>query len=102
MNSLLFYLPITIIGTVAGQLILKSGMSQVGKLPSSVRDYMPFFYRALPNYRVIPGFLEAFVAGMRWMAAVSKPKLTYAYPFMASTFLTVQISAAYCLVKQFQ
>lgn len=91
MNSSLFYVLITIIGTVAGQLILKSGMLQVGQMPSSVRDYIPFFYRALTNYRVIFSFFLAFIAAMGWMAAVSKLKLSYAYPFMASTFAIVLI-----------
>lgn len=91
MNSSLLCVLITIIGTVAGQLMLKSGMLQVGQIPSNPREYVPFFLRALSNFRVIFSFVLAFVAAMGWIAAVSKLKLSYAYPFMASTFAFVLI-----------
>jgi multidrug transporter EmrE-like cation transporter len=91
MYSTLFYVLLTIIGTVAGQLMLKSGMLQVGQMPSNTKDYLPFFFKALTNFRVILSLFLAFIAAMGWIAAVSKLKLSYAYPFMASTFAIVLI-----------
>lgn len=85
------YVAVTVIGTVIGQLMLKSGMMEVGQVPSNVRDYIPFFGRALTNLRVIVSLLLAFVASMGWIAAVSKLKLSYAYPLMASTFAFVLV-----------
>ena len=91
MVSPLFYVLLTIIGTVAGQLMLKSGMLQVGQMPSDTRDYLPFFFKALTNFRVILSLILAFIAAMGWIAALSKLKLSYAYPFMASTFAFVLV-----------
>ena len=91
MYSPLFYVLLTIIGTVVGQLMLKSGMLQVGQIPSNMNDYIPFFYKAFTNFRVIFSLILAVIAAMGWMAALSKLKLSYAYPFMASTFAIVLV-----------
>ena len=91
MHSPLLYVFITIIGTVLGQLMLKSGMLQVGQMPSDTKNYLPFFFKALTNFRVILSLILAFIAAMGWIAALSKLKLSYAYPFMASTFAFVLV-----------
>ena len=66
-------------------------MLQVGQMPSNTKDYLPFFFKALTNFRVFFSFILAFIAALGWVAAVSKLKLSYAYPFMASTFAIVLI-----------
>jgi multidrug transporter EmrE-like cation transporter len=91
MNSSFLYILITIIGTVLGQLMLKSGMLQVGQMPSNLKECVPFFFRALTNSRVVFSLVLAFIAAMGWIAAVSRFKLSYAYPFMASTFAFVLV-----------
>jgi drug/metabolite transporter (DMT)-like permease len=60
-------------------------------MPSDTKDYLPFFFKALTNFRVILSFILAFIAAMGWTAALSKLKLSYAYPFMASTFAFVLV-----------
>lgn len=85
MNPLI-YVIITIVGTVSGQLILKRGMLEVGEIPSNLNDCISFFIRTLTNLKVIFSLSLAFTAALSWMAAVSKLKLSYAYPLMASTF----------------
>jgi multidrug transporter EmrE-like cation transporter len=91
MSSSFFYVLITIIGTVSGQLMLKSGMLQVGEMPSNASESIPFLFRALSNFRVACSLVLAFIAAMGWIAAVSRLKLSYAYPFMASTFAFVLV-----------
>lgn len=90
MRSLL-YVVITIIGTVAGQLMLKKGMLEVGQIPSNPNEYIPFFIKAFSNFKVIFSLFLAFVAALGWIAALSRLDLSYAYPFMASTFVFVLI-----------
>lgn len=85
----LIYVLITIAGTVAGQLLLKKGMLEVGQIPFHFDEYIPFFIKALSNFYVVCSLFFAFVAAMGWIAAISKLKLNYAYPFMASTFAFV-------------
>jgi multidrug transporter EmrE-like cation transporter len=93
MRPYLFIL-LTITGTVAGQLMLKKGMIQVGQVPSKIGQLAPFFFNALTNLYVIFSLLLAFIASMGWIAAVSKLDLSYAYPFMASTFAIVVLFSA--------
>jgi drug/metabolite transporter (DMT)-like permease len=86
-----FYILITIIFTVGGQLMLKKGMLQVGGIPpnGNADEYIAFFIKALTNFNVILSLFLAFVAALGWIAAISKLNLSYAYPFMASTFAFV-------------
>jgi len=90
MNPILFVM-ITIVATVAGQLLLKQGMSQVGKVPHEPGRIAVFLVDALLNPRVIGALVLAFVASLGWMSAVSRLPLSYAYPFMATTFPLVLI-----------
>jgi len=85
------YVLITISATVAGQLLLKKGMLQVGEVPSEPARAILFLLGAFLNVQVFAALVLAFVASLGWMAAVSKLPLSYAYPFMAATFPIVLI-----------
>jgi multidrug transporter EmrE-like cation transporter len=96
MNSSFLYILITIIGTVLGQLMVKSGVLQVGQMPSDLKAYIPFFFKALINIRIIFGFLLAFLAALAWIAAMTKLQLSVAYPFMSLSFVLVLLLGAIC------
>lgn len=80
---------LTIAFTVAGQLLLKLGMSQIGSIPSSVGEWPTFFLGAMLNPRVVLGLGLAVAAALSWMAAVSTSDLSFAYPFMALAIVLV-------------
>ena len=40
---------------------------------------------------ILSGFAAAFVAGLFWMAALAKCKLSFAYPFMTLAFILVLV-----------
>lgn len=85
------YVVITISATVAGQLLLKKGMIQVGEVPPEPLRAIVFLLGSFLNPRVFAALVLAFVASLGWMAAVSRLPLSYAYPFMATTFPIVLI-----------
>jgi drug/metabolite transporter (DMT)-like permease len=86
-----FYVFLTISATVAGQLILKRGMVQVGEVPQETGQVLGFLMGAFLNPLVFAALCLAFVASLGWMAAVSRLPLSYAYPFMAVTFPLVLV-----------
>lgn len=85
------YVFVTIAATVAGQLLLKKGMTQVGEVPAEPMGALLFLLGAFLNVRVLAALALAVVASLGWMAAVSKLPLSYAYPFMATTFPLVLV-----------
>ena len=79
----------TIIMTVASQLLLKFGMTQIGKAPSEPGQLPMFILKAVfhpPNFM---GFVGAMLAAFSWMAALSRCELSFAYPFMGLAIVLV-------------
>ena len=84
-----FYVFITILFTVYGQLVLKWQINQVGQLPVDLNQKVIFLIKLLLNPWVLSGFVSAFVAALAWMAAMTKLDLSHAYPFMSLAFVLV-------------
>jgi len=75
------YILLTIIFTVYGQLVVKWQVSLAGSLPSSGWEKVLFLGKLLINPWVISAMAAALLAGMAWMAAMTKLNFSYAYPF---------------------
>ncbi len=86
-----FYILITIVLTVYGQLVVKWQVSLAGVFPASGWEKMLFLGKLLITPWVMSGIAAALLAGMAWMAAMTKLNLSYAYPFMGLTFVLVLI-----------
>lgn len=88
-TSALLFILLTLIFTVAGQLLVKRGMIEVGPTPSQL-DLLPrFFGQALTNWKVIGGLSAAVIAALSWMMAISRSDLSFAYPFMGLAIVLV-------------
>lgn len=83
------YIALTIFFTVYGQLIIKSQVSVAGAFPDDGGEKLSFIIRLLLNPLVISGFISAFLASLAWMAALTQFELSFAYPFMSLSFVTV-------------
>lgn len=79
----------TIAFTVAGQLLVNAGMSEVGTMPRGSQPLPGFFFAALLNFRVVAGLLFALLPALTWMAAVSVIDISLAYPFMVLAVVEV-------------
>ena len=86
------YIGITILLTVYGQLIVKWQVNLAGSPPESDGDMAMFLVRLVLNPWVLSGFAAAFLASVIWMAALTKFQLSYAYPFVALTFVFVVVA----------
>ena len=85
------YILITIVLTVYGQLVVKWQVNLSGVFPASGWDKMLYLWKLLINPWVISSMAAALLAGMAWMAAMTKLNLSYAYPFMGLTFVLVLV-----------
>lgn len=88
-RSGLVFIFLTIVLTVAGQLLVKHGMTQIGKAPSDASQLPMFMLKAIfhpPNFF---GLASAVLAATCWMGALSRCDLSFAYPFMALAIVLV-------------
>ncbi len=83
-----------IILTLYGQLVVKWQVNLLGARPAGVSEGIRFLFRMVLNPWVLSGFVAAFGAAMAWMLAVSRMKLSDAYPFMSVTFPSILFLSA--------
>lgn len=89
-----FFVALTILLTVYGQLVLKW---QVGLYPQLISQ--PFSLQNILTLLlkpwVISAFVAAFGASLCWMAAISKLPLSRAYPYTAANFFLIALMASW-------
>jgi drug/metabolite transporter (DMT)-like permease len=82
-----------LIGTVVGQLLLKTAVTRHGQIPDGVGPTASYLLRALIDPLVLLSLSLAFVAALAWIAALSRLSLSQAYPFMALAFVITTLLA---------
>lgn len=89
-----FFIAMTVLLTVYGQLVLKWQVSLTGPLPDSALGKLQFLAHSLINPWILSGLGAAFAASLFWMLALKKLPLSTAYPFTAMSFLLILLFAA--------
>jgi multidrug transporter EmrE-like cation transporter len=84
----------TVLLTVYGQLVLKWQVGKLGALPDAASAKAIVLGRLFLNPWVVTCVVAAVLAMASWMAALTKFQLTYAYPFVSTTFALVLILSA--------
>ena len=82
---------ITLVGTIAGQLLLKKGLLSVGEFHASFRELVPFLSKAFTNAHVLASIFLVLAASLSWILAVSKAELSHIYPLMGMTYVFVAL-----------
>ena len=90
-----FFIAMTVLLTVYGQLVLKWQVSLAGPLPDSVSGKLQFLGQSLLNPWILSGLGAAFAASLFWIMALTKVPLTTAYPFTATAFILVIVGGAW-------
>lgn len=89
-----FYIFMTILLTVYGQIAIKWQVLKVGALPEAWPEKIAFLFHLLLNPWVISAFAAALLASVFWMAAMTKLQLSHAYPFMSLAFVLIMVASA--------
>lgn len=87
-----FYVLMTILLTVYGQIIIKWQVLNAGVFPDATEDKLRFLFALLLNPWVISAFAAALLAAVSWMAAMTRLQLSHAYPFMSLAFIFVMLA----------
>jgi drug/metabolite transporter (DMT)-like permease len=89
MNIAIVYILIAVVGSAAGQLLLKKGMSTMGPLTISLDQIFGILWRIGTNPYVVIG-LTIYVCGtVFWLAALSRVDLSFAYPFASLSYIAM-------------
>lgn len=93
-------LTIPAITGVAGQLMLKIGMSQMGALEISMAAVPAIAWRMATSPWVMGG-LVIYVSGIFfWLLALNRVDLSYAYPFASLSYVLIFLSSWLLLGEQ--
>ncbi len=92
-----FYIGLTIVFTVYGQLVLKWRIRDFGALPADSMEKIRFLVLLIFDPAIFSTFVAAFLASLAWMAAMTRFDLSYAYPFTSLSFVTVLLLSAWLL-----
>ena len=93
------YIAITILFTVIGQVLTKKGQSMLGSYPVNKGELILFLFKSLFTPYIFMGMLCAIIAAVSWIGALSKFKLSFAYPFVSLSYVLVMI-ASFVLFKE--
>lgn len=89
-----FFIAMTVLLTVCGQLLLKWQVSAAEPLPETLPGKVSFLVHAMLNPWILTGLGAAFAASLFWMLALKELPLSTAYPFTASSFILILVFAA--------
>lgn len=84
-----FFVLLTILLTVYGQLVLKWQASLAPPSPSGGQALLLYVVQMFLRPWVLSGLVAAFLASACWIIAVSRFPLSKIYPFMALNFVVV-------------
>ncbi|MCD1294176.1 multidrug resistance protein [Methanocella sp. CWC-04] len=97
MNVIIELLIATVLAA-AGQVSWKLGMRGVGAIESYD---IPTLFRMFTNWQVDLGLALYAISTVFWLSALSKKDLSYAYPFIAGTYIFVLVLSYLFLGENF-
>jgi drug/metabolite transporter (DMT)-like permease len=93
MKIAVIYILISVVASTAGQLLLKTGMNNMGTVTLALKDLLFTAWKMATNPYVFFG-LAIYLAGtIFWLAALSRVDLSYAYPFASLSYIVMLIAS---------
>jgi multidrug transporter EmrE-like cation transporter len=99
MNAIVELLISTLLAAV-GQVSWRLGMRGIGEI-SLVSLDISTYYKVFTNWQVDLGLLLYAASTLFWLSALSKKDLSYAYPFIAGTYIIVLALSYFFLNEHF-
>ena len=98
MNLTTLLILVAVIGVIFGQLCLKSGMSNIGKIDQGkLKKPVPLICSILTESRVILGLCFYISSSILWIYILSFADLSYAFPFLSIAYVGVPTMASLVL-----
>lgn len=90
-----FFVALTVLLTVLGQLLIKWQVNLAGTLPTNWHDKIFFLAGLVFRPWMVIALCAGFAGTLCWMVALTKLPLSQAYPFTAFTFVLVTLGGAW-------
>jgi drug/metabolite transporter (DMT)-like permease len=84
---------------VAGQVLIKLGLSQKGGFQLSLMGFWPELGKVVTSGYIWLGALITVSSGFFWMDVLSRKELSFVYPFISLTYV-VSLAAAILIFKE--
>ncbi|OGD52120.1 hypothetical protein A3D86_02670, partial [Candidatus Beckwithbacteria bacterium RIFCSPHIGHO2_02_FULL_49_13] len=97
MRFVLIFTPVIV--AAIGQLILKSGMNQVGEISLTKTSVVSEFIKIFLNPLVLLGLFFYFVSALIWLVVLSREKLSFVYPLVAASYV-VTVFLSWLVLKE--
>lgn len=88
---------ITVGLNVAGQLLMKQGMSQMGAISGPIQEMGLSVIRAFANPYVLGGVGAYGLSSIFWLILLSRVELSYAYPALSLGYVLITLISAFFL-----
>jgi drug/metabolite transporter (DMT)-like permease len=95
----LFALATPILASIS-QVIVKWQINQVSAIPEGLLQKLWFIMEFLIRPWVLFSMLVTFLGGVTWIVAMTKLDLSYAYPYIAASFVIVPAAAIFIFGEQ--
>ncbi len=93
MNIAIVYILISVLGGAVGQILLKTGMNNIGQITLSLKTIFSMVIRMLTNPYVFIGLVIYVFSVIFWLAALSRVDLSYAYPFASMSYVIMFLAS---------
>lgn len=87
----MLFILICVFLSVAGQVMLKKGMLEVGRFQDV--KIIPFFFEAFTNTWIITAILFYFFSLVCWLIVLSRERLGFAYLFLGLIYVFIPIAS---------
>lgn len=82
---------VSVILTVAGQLLWKIGANQLGQISITFSNFIPSTVKLFTNLWIVIGCLIFIVSSILWMIALTSANLSYVYPFLGLGYVLIAL-----------
>jgi drug/metabolite transporter (DMT)-like permease len=93
MSTAVIYILISVLGSAAGQLLLKKGMNDLGPITLNLIQLPSVLWRMATNPNIFIGLTIYLIGTVFWLAALSRVDLSYAYPFASISYVIMLVAS---------
>lgn len=93
MKTAIIYILISVLGSAAGQLLLKRGMNAMGPVTLSLNQLPSVIWQMATNLDVFAGLVIYLIGTVFWLAALSRVDLSYAYPIASFQYIIMLVAS---------
>jgi multidrug transporter EmrE-like cation transporter len=81
----------------AAQLMLKTGMNQIGHFEFSAANLMPIGLKVMLNLPIIGGLFAYVLSVAVWLLVLSRVQVSFAYPMLSIGYIVSAVAGYYLL-----